>query len=105
MARWIKNLLVRVLITRRASLQLQHERIITIANGELLVEDRVTGPDLGRLRDVWRGHVFTTVHMGSSRYFIPQELQAVDGRAGLEPIELGPGSREIVSRRRAAIPA
>ena len=105
MARWIKNLLVRVLITRRASLQLQHERIITIADGELLVEDRVTGRDLGRLRDVWRGHVFTTVHMGSSRYFVPQELHAVDGRAGLEPIEVGPGSTEIVSRRRAAIPA
>ena len=105
MARWIKNLLVRVLITRRASLQLQHERIITMADGELLVEDRVTGPDLGRLREVWRGHVFTTVHMGSSRYFVPQELQAVDRRAGLEPIKLQPGATEMVSRRRVAIPA
>jgi len=105
MARWVKDLLVRVLITRRTSLQLEHERIITFGDGEMFVEDRVHGPDLGRLRKLWRGHLFTTVHMGSSRYFVMQELQAVDRTSGLEPVDLAAGPSGIVSRRRLPIPA
>jgi hypothetical protein len=99
-ARWMKNLLVRVLITKRPAVQLQHERTITLEPGELHIEDRISGPDLTRLRSLWRGHLFTTVHMGSSRYFVPQELHAVDQSGGLEPIELAPGSPAVISHRR-----
>lgn len=104
-ARWIKNLLVKVLITRRKSLRIQHERTITIGESEVTVEDRLTGRDLARLREVWRGKVFTTVHMGSSRYFVPQELLAVGAEAGFSPIEFAIGSREIRAHRTIALPA
>jgi hypothetical protein len=104
-ARWIKDLLVRVLITRRRGLELQHERTITVGPDALLIEDRVRGADLTQLRELWRGSLFTTVHMGSSRYFVPQELLAVDRTGGLERIELPPGANEIVTRRRVALPA
>jgi hypothetical protein len=103
-ARWIKNLLVKVLITRRKSLRVQHERTITIGESEVHVEDRLTGRDLSRLREVWRGKVFTTVHMGSSRYFVPQELLAVGGEAGFSPIEFSIGSKEIRAHRTIALP-
>ena len=105
MARWVKDLLVRVLITKREALELQHERVVTIAERELQIEDRVSGPDLARLQRIWRGSVFTTVHMGSSRYFVPQELHAVDGRGGLEPLPHAPGSVAFVARRTISLPA
>jgi hypothetical protein len=42
--------------------------------------------------------------MGSSRYFVPQELHAVDQSGGLEPIELASGSPAVISHRRVSFP-
>lgn len=104
MARWIKDLLVRVLITKRKKLRIQFQRTITIDDTEVRVEDRLSGRDLTRLHHIWRGHVFTTVHMGSSRYFVPQELQAVVHDAGLMPIEFKTGATEVQAHRTIPLP-
>jgi hypothetical protein len=57
------------------------------------------------VRKIWRGHVFTTVHMGSSRYFVPHELHAVGADGGLEPLPHADGAQSLVTRRSVPLPA
>jgi hypothetical protein len=70
----LKSLLVRVLIYRRSDLDLRLERRIRTEETTLIIEDRLQG-SVGRQIDtlIW-ADVFTTIHMGSSRYFLPNEL-------------------------------
>jgi hypothetical protein len=75
---WLKSLLVKVLIYRRKSLNLNFERRITWNENSLSVRDRIQG-DLGDQLDSlqWKD-LFTTIHMGSSQYFIPNELKSLE---------------------------
>lgn len=83
-ARWLKNLLVRALIYRSKQLNLRLKRSITLRPASVEIVDRIDGPDGSRLAELYAGDFFTTIHMGSARYFIPQELAdagiTVDGR-------------------------
>lgn len=71
---WLKSLLVKTLIYRKRDIALRFERTIELAADRIVIRDRIggaAGDDVATLR---REDVFTTIHMGSSRYFVPNEL-------------------------------
>ncbi len=75
---WLKRLLVKVLIYRKNELQLELHRKIAIDDNGIDVFDRISGADLKSLKSLEHKSIFTTIHMGSSRYFIPNELEVPD---------------------------
>jgi len=91
-ARWLKRLLVRVLISPRRPLAASFVRVIELGPDEVTISDTLQS-DV-RLAFLEWEESFTTIHMGSSRYFIPQELverSAVDDRS-VGPEELAKGA-------------
>jgi len=94
-AAWLKRLLVRVLIYRKQDVGLQLERMIETGEECVTIVDRISGADLQRIERLEHRSVFTTIHMGSSRYFVPHELAlpeiidtVIDRRGQVtEPIE------------------
>ena len=98
-AQWLKRQLVRMLISRRHELQIAFQRTIEIHAGELIIEDELAGPDLPRVTELWHGASFTTVHMGSSRYFIANELRSAGSSRGLDPVPLDRNRSQIIVRR------
>jgi hypothetical protein len=98
-AQWLKRQLVRVLISRRRELQISFQRTIEVQPGQLIIEDELAGPDLSRLTELWRGASFTTVHMGSSRYFIANEIRSAGSPTGLDPVPLDGNRSQIIVRR------
>ena len=85
LARWLKNLLVKALIYKKRYLDLHFRREIQFMPDRIVVRDALQG----RQHDIDRLHwepVFTTIHMGSSRYFIPNELNV----GAFEPAGPGP---------------
>ena len=103
---WLKSLLVKVLIYRRKSLNLNFERRITWNENSLSVRDRIQG-DIGDQLDYlhWQD-LFTTIHMGSSRYFIPNELNKDEINAGStdEAIDLSKLKEGVVLERTVKFP-
>ncbi len=75
LAFWMKNLLVKTLIYRKKSLPMQFERTITLGEERVAVKDEITAGASVKVKELRWEPVFTTIHMGSSRYFIPNELQ------------------------------
>jgi len=72
-ARWVKNRLVRALIYNQKALDIRLRRRIEFQDDRIIIRDTIGGNG-SRVRSLERGEVFTTIHMGSSRYFIPAEL-------------------------------
>jgi len=99
---WLKSLLVKVLIYRRKSLNLNFERRITWNENSLSVRDRIQGDIGDRLDYLHWQDLFTTIHMGSSRYFIPNELNPTEiaGRSNDEAIDLSKLKEGIVLQRK-----
>ena len=62
---------------------------------------RALGP---KIRELWQEDLFTTIHMGSSRYFLPNELETpglpAEQRA-VDPARI-PAGAERVRRVRVA---
>jgi hypothetical protein len=75
--RWLKKQLVQVLIYRRRTLPVTFRRTIELADRKVTLRDVLIGDHEGTLTRLERGALFTTIHMGSSRYFIANELEAV----------------------------
>ncbi|MGE0622642.1 MAG: hypothetical protein AB7O54_08480 [Pseudomonadales bacterium] len=73
---WLKSLLVKFLIYRKSELDIRYERVLCWDEDQLVLSDNLTGSDLVRLTELRRGEQFTTIHMGSARYFVPNELIA-----------------------------
>jgi hypothetical protein len=73
--RWLKRYLVRVLIYRRRAIQLRFRRTITFSDSAVAVNDEIGGPDGRSLTRLSWVEALTTIHMGSSRYFIANELE------------------------------
>jgi hypothetical protein len=71
---WLKRYLVKVLIYRKRALNIRLKRVIGFDETSVSVCDDIIGPDGKRAASLRWGEVFTTIHMGSSRYFIPNEL-------------------------------
>jgi hypothetical protein len=74
LGRWFKRYLVKVLIYRKRAVNIRFHRIIEFGETSVTVSDQISGPDGGRVEDLQWGERFTTIHMGSSRYFINNEL-------------------------------
>ncbi len=72
--RWLKRLLVKVPIYRRKPLRIILSRTIRFGPDQVTVDDRIEGPDGGRVVRLRWTEAFSTIHMGSARYFVPHEL-------------------------------
>jgi hypothetical protein len=68
---------VKVLIYRTRALNIRFHRIIEFGETSVSVSDRISGPDGERVENLQWGERFSTIHMGSSRYFINNELEEV----------------------------
>jgi len=77
-AYWIKSLLVKVLIYKKRELDLGFTRRFTIGENGVAVTDELQGSPEG-IANMVPGENFTTIHMGSSRYFVPHELMSAPG--------------------------
>jgi hypothetical protein len=84
-ATWLKALLVRVLIYRKRDLPLRFERRIGFEDEAVTIEDKIRATGSVDIATLRQEDVFTTIHMGSSRYFIPNEL--LPSAAPLDAIE------------------
>jgi hypothetical protein len=76
LGRWLKRYLVKVLIYRRRALDLSFRRRIRFGDTGITVEDEIAGSAANQLTALRWGALFTTIHMGSSRYFIENELRS-----------------------------
>jgi len=70
----VKDLLVHVLVKRRKPVELLLERRIIAEEDRVQIQDRLEGELYHQLTDITRGGRFSTIHMGSSRYFESKEL-------------------------------
>jgi hypothetical protein len=75
LAFWMKNLLVKTLIYRKKALNIAFRRRIELGERGVRVTDHLEGPDAAKVVELRWEPVFTTIHMGSSRYFVPNELE------------------------------
>jgi hypothetical protein len=71
---WLKSLLVKILIYRKRDLDLNFERRIKLSDDQVVVIDYLQGGMSKQIATLWWSDLFTTIHMGSSRYFLPNEL-------------------------------
>ncbi len=77
-AYWVKDLLVRMLVRRRKRSPVRLTRQVRFEADKISVADDVLFLGRVSLTSLRRGTKFATIHMGSSRYFQPQELTVTD---------------------------
>lgn len=77
LARWLKQCLVNVLIYRKHPVGIELRRTIEFYERHVTVRDHLQGADLANLEEIRWVPTFTTIHMGSSRYFVAHELDDV----------------------------
>lgn len=75
-AYWLKNRLVQALMRPRPAVPLRLTRQVLLDTHTVTVTDEIVAGDSLKVVECRRGQKFTTVHMGSSRYFQWQELDA-----------------------------
>jgi len=92
-AYWVKSLLVKVLITRRRSVPLTLERTFMLGQTGVAVQDHLRASRPLPLVSLERQDTFSTVHMGSSRYFQINELALADPEAVKTERDVVPVSR------------
>ena len=88
LALWIKSVLVKSLIYRRRSVDLSMDREIRFLPDSVEVRDTLKGGAGGEFEELRWEPLFTTIHMGSSRYFIPNELNEL-------PVQASSSSPEV----------
>ncbi len=93
LARWVKDLLVKVLIVRRQALPLRLRRTFVLGDDGVEVHDRVWSTGHVPLEVLRRETTFSTVHMGSSRYFQTNELRLDAEQGAAQDAEIGPLAR------------
>lgn len=86
-ARWLKGRLVAVLVYRKRKVEAAMRRTIEFGDDTVTVRDQLEGPALSTLTDLQWMPTFTSIHMGSSRYFVANELADAEEhrRPGGEP--------------------
>jgi hypothetical protein len=106
LGQWLKQYLVKVLIYRSRELDIRFKRTIEFGEQEVRVHDMIGGADGKRIESLRWGKVFTTIHMGSSRYFIHNELDEtslsdshVQDEIDLQQISSGLALQRIVTFR------
>lgn len=100
LARAVKALLVRVLITRKRDVPLHLRRVVRFGERDVEVEDQLEGD--APLERLEQREIFTTIHMGSSRYFVPHEASLPD--PGLAPVDVAELPRGVERRRAISFP-
>jgi hypothetical protein len=90
LGRWLKRRLVKVLIHDRRAARIRFKRVITFDDAGLSVCDHLGGPDGDRVESLRWSESFTTIHMGSSRYFINHELDEAEVFEPDAPREVDP---------------
>ena len=91
LARWLKAQLVRTLIYRRRPIRVRFARRIEFTEQRVRVVDRLTGPDARELAELRWSARFTTIHMGSSRYFVHHELTPIGPDVPVDPSSIAGG--------------
>lgn len=91
LARWLKAQLVRTLIYRRRPIAVSITRRIEFGDTEVTVRDHLSGVGAAQVRELRWGPRFTTIHMGSSRYFIDNELADPPLGDPIDPAALAAG--------------
>jgi hypothetical protein len=99
--RWLKHHLVKVLVYRRRPLQVSFRRSIDFQQDGIIITDDFHGAGGLTLRYLRSTGEFTTIHMGSSRYFINNALDqmspAAAGAVEVDPRQIPTGVQ--VTRR------
>lgn len=92
-ARWLKRLLVNVLIYRRKPVDIACRRTLAFAADAMTVTDELRGAGAADLTVLQRASAFTSIHMGSARYFVLHELVALPAVAAapLDPARVAAG--------------
>lgn len=72
----VKALLVKLLVSRRRTVALELERCVQFAPTAVTIEDRVHCTGGEKPRRLVLGSKFSTIHMGSARYFQMDELDS-----------------------------
>ncbi|NUQ11188.1 MAG: hypothetical protein HUU26_02505 [Gemmatimonadaceae bacterium] len=85
--RLLKRLLVSVLIYRRRMLALTLKRRIRFHDDRVEIADDLGGPDGCRFVSLRWEPTYTTIHMGSARYFVDNELADPPVEGDLEPVD------------------
>ncbi|MCF8176975.1 MAG: hypothetical protein K9J74_00555 [Sulfuritalea sp.] len=85
MARLLKTVLVKVLVSRRKTLGVFLLREVEFLSDGVMIRDQVDIDPRRPLRHLTLGGKFSSIHMGSSRYFQFDELDplSIDGKATL----------------------
>jgi len=91
LARWLKRRLARALIHRRRPLAVRFLRRIEFGEGTVLVRDRLVGRDGDHLRELRWDPIFSTIHMGSARYFVAHELHRFPAGGDVDPRAIAAG--------------
>jgi hypothetical protein len=77
--------LVKTLIYRRQPVGIRFTRRVEFAPHEIRVRDSLVGADGTHVASLRRDPDFTTIHMGSSRYFVNHELSRVPAGEDVDP--------------------
>ena len=95
-----------MLIHGRKRLDIDFRRTIRFEDLGIHVGDEIRGDGGSLVETLHRGAVFTTIHMGSSQYFIPNELEESAGEDDrIEPGAIAAGvtlDRKIVILQESA---
>jgi len=100
----LKRLLVSVLIYRRRDLDFSFRRHIVFNEDRVTIRDELRSPLGGQIERLEQIDTFTTIHMGSSRYFVPHQLEVAAGidLDAREPVDLA-GLSHGVTRERVVL--
>ena len=83
-AYWLKNLLVHILVRRRQVKPLRLVRQVRFEKDSIFISDKIKVTGKLKVHTLQHGPKFATIHMGSSRYFQFQELEAPSTDEGLD---------------------
>ncbi len=105
LARWIKSYIVRLLIYRKYQVPIQFKRSVFFKDDEVIVRDMLSGEVAQNLEFLKWEEIFTTIHMGSSKYFITNELNRKSFRSSLNAstIDLSKLSRGVEITRQVEL--
>jgi hypothetical protein len=96
-AYWLKSILVKALIYRKREIDVTFTRRFLLWDDKVEVEDLIKAGD-DTIDELLHSERFATIHMGSSRYFVPNELMdnPYDADEAIDPRDLKAG----LTRRR-----
>jgi hypothetical protein len=96
-AYWLKSILVKALIYRKREIDVTFTRRFRLCDDKVEIEDLIRAGD-DTIDELLHSERFATIHMGSSRYFVPNELmdQPYDANEAIDLRDLRTG----LTRRR-----